>query len=115
MSELYLDPLTPQIKQYAAYNNKKIINQLVDYATFCASGYTAGNEENNTGLEYISVQDLKKVIQHKKENFTLLDVRKSHEKEIASIECSELIPLDKIETGEAIDLIREIILLCRQR
>ena len=59
-------------------------------------------------MESISVQDLKSLLDLGAEDFALVDVRNPNEAEIACIAGSELIPLNKIESGEAIEKVRQL-------
>lgn len=84
------------------------ISELIDYQDFCGLGGYASTKGKDFAVESISVQDLKSLLDSSAEDFVLLDVRNPHEAEIAFIDGAELIPLNKIESGEAIEQVREL-------
>lgn len=96
--EMALRPSQPRV----------VIDQLIDYQDFCGSGADKPAQEKAAGLESISVQDLKSLLDLGAEDFALVDVRNPNEAEIACIAGSELIPLNKIESGEAIEKVRQL-------
>tara|TARA_Y100001968_G_scaffold333745_1_gene398979 strand:- start:2834 stop:3973 length:1140 start_codon:yes stop_codon:yes gene_type:complete len=59
-------------------------------------------------IDSISSNDLLKILTNESENVALIDVRTKDEHKKKSIEKSILIPLELIENGEGIDLIRKI-------
>ncbi len=85
-----------------------VISELIDYQDFCGLGGHASTKGKDFAVESISVQDLKSLLDSGAEDFVLLDVRNPHETEIAFIDGAELIPLNKIESGEAIEQVREL-------
>jgi adenylyltransferase/sulfurtransferase len=56
----------------------------------------------------ITVAELKTLLDGQGEDLLLLDVRNPHEAEIAVIPGSVLVPLDRIESGEAIEDVRQL-------
>jgi adenylyltransferase/sulfurtransferase len=56
----------------------------------------------------ISVAVLKTLLDQQSDDLLLLDVRNPNEAEIAHIEGAVLVPLDRIETGEAIEEVRRL-------
>ena len=86
-------------------------NKLIDYNDFCSSKDNSKTSlDNSLPIKNISVHSLKKLIDNEFDNIVLLDVRNPHENEINSINGSTLIPLETIQNGEAIALIRQLIL-----
>lgn len=66
------------------------LTKLIDYEVFC------GVEENGNPESEVSPQDLKLILEEKKSNVTIVDVREPFESEIATIPGSKLIPLAKL-------------------
>ncbi len=87
---------------------RPVIEGLIDYQEFCGVGGTAPGQEESGSLASISVAELKALIDLRQESLILLDVRNPPEAEIATIAGSVLVPLDRIESGEAVDEIREL-------
>ena len=86
---------------------RPVIEKLIDYQEFCGVGGSAPGQEEAGSLPSITVAELKTVIDGQLEDILLLDVRNPPEAEIAVIPGSVLVPLDQIESGVAIDQIRE--------
>ena len=59
-------------------------------------------------IESISVQKLKEILKNDSNKIILLDVRNQYEHDLFSIKEAILIPLQKIESGEEIEHIREL-------
>ena len=76
------------------------IERLVDYRQFCQSTVPAMNS--------ISVIELKALLESGAADIALVDVRTPDEVQVASIEGAELIPLASIESGEAVEHLREL-------
>ena len=93
--ELQLQPIPgrPQVKQ------------LIDYEAFC--GVTGAASEEAAAMDSINVQELKQRLDGG-EALVLLDVRNPPEAEVAVIPGAELIPLATIESGEAVERIRNL-------
>jgi len=70
-------------------------------------GGSAPGQEEAGSVASISVVELKTLIEARREAFLLLDVRNPPEADIAVIPGAVLVPLDQIESGVAIDQIRE--------
>ncbi len=80
--------------------DKPTITELIDYQEFCGipqQGDASVNEEENINYGVLDVAQLKKKIEEK-EDFVLVDVRETHEYEIAKIPGSILIPLGEVST-----------------
>ena len=60
-------------------------------------------------MESISVTELKALLDGDCSGLVLLDVRNPPEAEIASIPGAVLVPLDQIESGEAIERVRQLV------
>jgi sulfur-carrier protein adenylyltransferase/sulfurtransferase len=91
------------------------IKELIDYEQFC--GFTptptAVTHINGKSNEEISVQDLKKRLDAK-EDFDLIDVRETHEWQIAKIPGAKLIPLGDLPNRlSELNPNREILLQCK--
>ncbi|MCX5931015.1 MAG: rhodanese-like domain-containing protein, partial [Cyanobacteria bacterium] len=87
---------------------RPVITELIDYQEFCGVGGTAPGQEESGSVPSITVAELKTVIDGQLEEFLLLDVRNPPEAEIAVIPGSVLMPLDRIESGEAIEAVRRL-------
>jgi rhodanese-related sulfurtransferase len=87
---------------------RPVIDGLIDYQEFCGVGGSAPGQEEAGSVPTITVAELKTVIDGQLEEFLLLDVRNPQEAEIAVIPGSVLVPLDRIESGEAIDDVRRL-------
>ena len=84
------------------------IDGLIDYQEFCGVGGTAPGQEEAGAVPSITVAELQTVINGQREDLLLLDVRNPQEADIAVIPGSVLVPLDRIESGEAIDDVRRL-------
>jgi adenylyltransferase/sulfurtransferase len=71
-------------------------------------GGTAPGQEEAGAVESISVRDLKAVLDGDRSGVLLLDVRNPPEAEIAVIDGAVLVPLDRIESGEAVEEVRAL-------
>jgi adenylyltransferase/sulfurtransferase len=87
---------------------RPVIEELVDYQEFCGVGGTPPGQEEAGAVPTITVAELKTVIDGRLEDVLLLDVRNPQEAEIAVIPGSVLMPLDRIESGEAIEDVRQL-------
>jgi molybdopterin/thiamine biosynthesis adenylyltransferase/rhodanese-related sulfurtransferase len=70
------------------------VTKLIDYEQFCGLG--RGSAQTNTGVEEISVRDLKGMLDAK-EDFVFIDVRENFEYQIAHLPKAQLIPLAALE------------------
>ncbi|MEB3270548.1 MAG: molybdopterin-synthase adenylyltransferase MoeB [Synechococcus sp.] len=84
------------------------IEKLIDYQEFCGVGGTAPGQEEAGSVASISVTELRDLLQAETDDLLLLDVRNPPESEIAVIPGALLIPLDQIESGVAVERIREL-------
>ena len=80
------------------------IKELIDYESFCSK--IKVKDENNYDIKSISVNKLKLLLSQKSNNILLIDVRNPIEQNEYSILGSKLIPLNTIESGEAINKIK---------
>ena len=87
-----------------ANSENKNINKLIDYESFC-SGIKV-KDEVDFEIKSISIKELKLLLRNSLEKVLLLDVRDPIEHSAYSISGSRLIPLSTIESGEAIDKIK---------
>ncbi len=89
--------------------NKERIDGLIDYDDFCSANDSFGCNNKSSGIENISVQELKKILDDSPEKIILIDVRSDNEYLINSIKYSHLIPLNSIESGESIGRIKKMV------
>ena len=85
---------------------KKLIKKLIDYKKFCLGLKYPERKVNDLEIESIDIKELEKVIICSHKDIRLIDVREQKEFDIESIEGAELIPIDNIENGEAINKIK---------
>ncbi len=88
---------------------RPVIEGLIDYQEFCGVGGTAPGQEEAGSVPTITVAELKTLIDGQVEDLILLDVRNPPEAEIAVIPGSVLVPLDRIESGEAIEELQRLV------
>jgi adenylyltransferase/sulfurtransferase len=86
-----------------------VIDRLIDYQEFCGVAGTAPGQEEAAAVDAITVTELKTLLEEDAANLVLLDVRNPPEAEIAVIPGAVLIPLHQIESGEAIEEVRELV------
>ena len=84
------------------------IDALIDYQEFCGVGGSAPGQEEAGAVDNISVTELKALLDSGAEDVLLLDVRNPPEAEIATIPGAVLVPLDQIESGAALEQVREL-------
>jgi adenylyltransferase/sulfurtransferase len=87
---------------------RPVIEKLIDYQEFCGVGGTAPGQEEAGSVESIGVRELKALLDGDTSGLVLIDVRNPPEAEIARIPGAELIPLDQIESGEAVERVRQL-------
>jgi adenylyltransferase/sulfurtransferase len=87
---------------------RPVIDRLIDYQEFCGVAGTAPGQEEAAAVDAITVKELKALLEEDAANLLLLDVRNPPEAEIAIIPGSVLIPLNRIESGEAIEEVRQL-------
>ena len=85
------------------------IDALIDYQEFCGVGGSAPGQEEAGAVDNISVTELKALLDSGADDVLLLDVRNPPEAEIATIPGAVLVPLDQIESGAALDQVRELV------
>ena len=84
---------------------RPVIRELIDYQQFCGMpGSSPGMEE--ASVPGITVRQLKTLLDTEAGDILLLDVRTPQEAAIARIDGTELVPLDSIESGEALEKVR---------
>jgi rhodanese-related sulfurtransferase len=107
---LLFDALAMKFRELKLRPNpeRPVIEELIDYQEFCGVGGTAPGQEEAGAVPSITVADLKTVIDGQLEEILLLDVRNPQEADIAVIPGSVLVPLDRIESGEAIEDVRRL-------
>ena len=89
--------------------DRPAIDRLIDYQEFCGVAGTAPGQEEAAAVDAITVKELKTLLDEEGGNVVLLDVRNPPEAEIAVIPGSVLIPLNRIESGEAIEEVRQLV------
>ena len=82
------------------------INELIDYESFCSQ--IKVQNEVDYDIKSISVKELKLILTQHSKKISLIDVRTQVEHNECSIEGSKLITLSTIETGAAINEIRNL-------
>jgi adenylyltransferase/sulfurtransferase len=87
---------------------RPVIDKLIDYQQFCGVAGSAPGQEEAGAVASISVTELKTLLDQQSDDLLLLDVRNPNEAEIAHIQGAVLVPLDRIETGEAIEEVRRL-------
>ena len=87
---------------------RPVIETLIDYQEFCGVSGAAPGQEEAGSVPSITVAELKTILDAEAATTLLLDVRNPNEAEIAVIPGSVLVPLDQIETGEAIETVRQL-------
>ncbi|MEM7101805.1 MAG: molybdopterin-synthase adenylyltransferase MoeB [Bacteroidota bacterium] len=88
------------------------ITELIDYQVFCGIHPVDENQEAQSRVKEISVQELTALI-NENADFQLIDVREPYEYEIVNLE-AELIPLGSIlDKAEQIDRKKKVVIHCR--
>jgi adenylyltransferase/sulfurtransferase len=87
---------------------RPVIDKLIDYQEFCGVGGSAPGQEESGSVPGITVGELKALLDGDTSGLALIDVRNPPEAEIARIEGAELIPLDQIENGSAVERVRQL-------
>lgn len=88
--------------------DRPVIDRLIDYQEFCGVGGSEPGMEEAGAMDTISVTDLKALLDAQPDDLLLVDVRNPPEAEIAVIPGAVLIPLDRIESGEAVEELRQL-------
>jgi len=89
---------------------RPVIEKLVDYEEFCGIPQAKAVEaRQQAGMNEMSVQELKQLMNSGASDFVLLDVRNPNEYEIAQIPGAILIPLSEIESGAGIPKVKELV------
>jgi len=87
---------------------RPVIEKLIDYQEFCGVGGSAPGQEEAGAVESVGVLELKALLDGDTSGLVLIDVRNPPEAEIAAIPGATLIPLDQIESGTAVERVREL-------
>ena len=85
---------------------RPVIRELIDYQEFCGVPGSSPGVEEVAAVPSITVQALDALLREGPDDVLLLDVRTPQEADIARIPQAELVPLDSIESGEALEKIR---------
>lgn len=89
---------------------RPVIEKLIDYEEFCGIPQAkAAEAKQQAELAEMSVTELKALLDSDAKDYVLIDVRNPNEYEIAKIPGSVLIPLPDIESGEAINQVKELV------
>ncbi len=86
-------------------DNKKL-HKLIDYNKYCSNIKYHGQDNVNSQIKSISVKNLKLLLNTQASKISIIDVRNLSEHLEGSIPGSKLIPLYEIESGDALDKIR---------
>jgi adenylyltransferase/sulfurtransferase len=89
------------------------IRELIDYEEFC--GIPQAREvEMKAGVPTITVEELKRLLDEKKDDLFVLDVREQHEWDIVRLEEAILIPLGRLpHEVHRLDSAKDIVVHCR--
>jgi adenylyltransferase/sulfurtransferase len=89
------------------------IRELIDYEEFC--GIPQAREvEMKAGVPTITVEELKRLLDEKKDDLFVLDVREQHEWDIVRLEGAALIPLGRLpHEVHRLDSAKDIVVHCR--
>ena len=103
---LVFNALKMRFKELTLKSNpeNRNIKELIDYENFCSE--IKIKNEVNFDIKSISVKELKLLLRQSSKEILLIDVRNPIEHNECSISGSKLIPLDDIESGEAINKIK---------
>tara|TARA_Y100001968_G_C19444186_1_gene764307 strand:+ start:1806 stop:2966 length:1161 start_codon:yes stop_codon:yes gene_type:complete len=85
------------------------IKDLIDYKAFC-KGFDSDFTSEDLPIESISPFELKKILNSDPSSIIVIDVRDPFENKISSLPGSKLIPLKDIQNGNAINLIKELVI-----
>ncbi len=89
---------------------RPVIEKLIDYEEFCGIPQAkAAEEKERAGMEEMTVQALKQLLDSGATDYVLLDVRNPNEYEIARIPGSVLVPLPDIENGSGVAKVKELL------
>ena len=89
---------------------RPVIEKLIDYEEFCGIPQAkAAEEKERAGMEEMTVQELKQLLDSGANDYVLLDVRNPNEYEIARIPGSVLVPLPDIENGSGVAKVKELL------
>jgi len=89
---------------------RPVINKLIDYEQFCGIPQAKAEEaKQQMEIQEMTVKELKALLDSGAKDFVLLDVRNTHEYEIAKIPGSVLVPLPEIENGDGVAKVRELL------
>jgi len=109
---LLFDALTMKFRELKLRPNpeRPVIDKLIDYEIFCGIPQAkAAEAEAKQGMEEITVQQLKQILDSKTDDYVVIDVRNPHEYEIAKIPGAVLIPLPDIENGRGVEQVKELL------
>jgi adenylyltransferase/sulfurtransferase len=89
---------------------RPVIDKLIDYEMFCGIPQAkAAEAEAKQGMQEITVQELKQILDSGSNEYVVIDVRNPHEYEIARIPGTVLIPLPEIENGRGVEQVKELL------
>ena len=101
---LVVDGLTMRFRELTLQRDpaRPAIENLIDYGLFC--------RRESSVMDTITVAELKSLLETAADDVVLVDVRNPSEAEVAVIEGRHLIPLSTIQSGEAVEQVRELAL-----
>ncbi|MBW4694095.1 MAG: molybdopterin-synthase adenylyltransferase MoeB [Lyngbya sp. HA4199-MV5] len=89
---------------------RPVIEKLVDYEEFCGIPQAkAAEAKEQAGMQEMTVQELKQLLDSDANDYVLLDVRNPHEYEIAKIPGAVLVPLPDIENGAGVSQVKDLL------
>jgi len=105
---LIFNALNMKFKELTLKSNpeNRNINRLIDYKSFCSD--IRVKNEVDCDIKSISIKELKIILSQSSKEIILIDVRNQNEYNQCSILGSRLIPLSTIESGEAINEIKNL-------
>jgi adenylyltransferase/sulfurtransferase len=86
---------------------RPVIDKLIDYEQFC--GIPQANPMTETQVPEITVQELKQIMDHRLDEYLIVDVRNPNEWEITRLPHTVLIPLPEIENGQGVSKIQAML------
>ncbi len=105
---LIFNGLDMKFKELNLLKNHNInqVKGLIDYKEFCNPKERINAIKNNNGIVNISAKDLKDIMDNKKEDFIIIDVRNEFEYMAQSIKGAILIPLEDINHGQGVNKLK---------
>jgi len=94
--------------------DKPTIKELIDYQAFCGLGRGQEEAGDTHGVEEITAQELKTLMEKNGKDLSIIDVREPYEYEISRIKGAKLIPLGELmDHVNELDTSKEYVVHCR--